>query len=63
MLPPAGADHHGISPSNFVVFGSEVLFQGFDDNGGDEQLWATDGTADGTSEIATGGVGGLQRPS
>jgi hypothetical protein len=69
LLPPAGADHHGISPSNFVVFGSEVLFQGFDDNGGDEQLWATDGrdrrrgrpaatqlTVLGTSEVLFAGV-------
>ena len=60
LLPPFQADPHGISPSNFAVFNGEVLFQGFDDNGGDEQLWATDGTADGTSEIATGGAGGLQ---
>jgi autotransporter passenger strand-loop-strand repeat protein len=55
------ADQHGISPSNFVVFNDKVLFQGFDDNGGDEQLFVTDGTADGTSEIpAGGGANGLQ---
>ena len=28
---------HSISPSNFAVFNGEVLFQGFEDNGGDEQ--------------------------
>jgi hypothetical protein len=64
LLPPdgVGADPHGISPSNFVVFGSEVLFQGFDDNGGDEQLFVTDGTPGGTSEliVSDGGGSGLQ---
>ena len=44
------------------MFGSEVLFQGFDDNGGDEQLFVTDGTAGGTSEliVSDGGGSGLQ---
>ncbi|HML13951.1 MAG TPA: FG-GAP-like repeat-containing protein [Xanthobacteraceae bacterium] len=61
----AGANSGGIfnsafSPS-FVVFGSEVLFDGTDASGNDE-LWVTDGTSAGTSEISVVGAGSAFPP-
>jgi ELWxxDGT repeat protein len=47
-----GAASSGLSPSNFTVFGSEVLFSGADASG-HQSLWVTDGTVSGTSEIST----------
>jgi ELWxxDGT repeat protein len=45
----------GVGP-NFVVFGSEVLFEGHDASG-HNGLWVTNGTSAGTSEIPVAGAG------
>jgi hypothetical protein len=53
-LSAAGANSLGLFNSRlpeFRVFGSEVLFSGVDASG-HHNLWATDGTSGGTSEIA-----------
>jgi hypothetical protein len=50
----SGASAAGLQPESMAVFGSEVLFSGFD-SAGNNGLWETDGTAAGTTEI--GGLG------
>src|SRR5262249_30696269 len=47
----------GLAPNSFFKFGSEMFFRGRDSTGvpfpfGLEQLWVTDGTSAGTSEIS-----------
>jgi ELWxxDGT repeat protein len=63
----AGADSEGLfgpfnqySNPDFTVFGSEVVFDGVDASG-DQNLWVTNGTAAGTSELSVAGTysGGL----
>jgi ELWxxDGT repeat protein len=46
----AGTTGNGFDPSGFTVYDGMVLFSGADTNGHDE-LWTTDGTAAGTTEI------------
>jgi ELWxxDGT repeat protein len=66
-LSVAGADSNGLfnpSPSgnrvNFSVLGSEALFAGYD-SAGHNNLWVTNGTSDGTTELSVAGAytGGL----
>jgi ELWxxDGT repeat protein len=47
----------GFFPS-FTILGGKVLFAGADSNG-NENLWVTDGTASGTSELSVTGTGSL----
>ena len=63
-LAVAGANHNGMFSStnpDFTVFGGKVLFAGEDSNG-NANLWITDGTAAGTSELPVAGAssGGLR---
>ena len=44
-----------LDPNDLTVFGSEVLFNGFDANG-DTNLWVTNGTGAGTSELSVAGA-------
>ena len=46
------------SPGDFIAFGSLFLFEGADANG-HFNLWQTDGTAGGTSEISVPGASSL----
>ena len=49
-LSVANASSSGLSPGNFTVFGSEVLFDGTDASNHD-RLWVTQGTEATTSEL------------
>ena len=46
----AGTTAGGFDPSGFTVYDGVVLFSGVDSSGHDE-LWTTNGTAAGTTEI------------
>jgi hypothetical protein len=50
----SGGNSGGLGPLDLTVFNGEVLFEG-DDASGNHGLWATNGTAAGTTEI--GGLG------
>jgi ELWxxDGT repeat protein len=54
-IPSSGAAPLGLHPTNLTVFGSEVLFNGVDSSGY-QDLWVTDGTTAGTSEISVAGA-------
>ena len=45
----------GLNPTDLTVFGSKVLFAG-EDNSANDNLWVTDGTSAGTSELTVSGV-------
>jgi len=45
---------NGLIPQNLTVFGNKVLFEGLDKNL-NSNLWVTDGTAAGTSELSVNG--------
>jgi hypothetical protein len=47
--------HPDLDPLDLTVFGSEVLFNGIDTSG-DRNLWMTNGTAAGTSELSVVGA-------
>ena len=60
-LPVSGGYSGGIAPNGFsAVFGSDVLFGGYDSSA-HRNLWVTNGTAAGTSELTVAGAysGGL----
>ena len=49
----ASTGKYGLNPSNLITLANgEALFSG-EDSSGLRQLWVTDGTATGTSEIAS----------
>jgi autotransporter passenger strand-loop-strand repeat protein/ELWxxDGT repeat protein len=54
-LSVAGARSTTFDPSYLTVFGSEVLFEGYDISG-NHGLWVTNGTAAGTSELSVAGA-------
>ena len=51
-LTPARAAASGLSPSGMTVLGNKILFEGADASGA-SGLWASDGTAVGTAELAS----------
>jgi hypothetical protein len=55
---PGAGPNPDLEPDNFLVFGSgsEVLFTGYDANGLNN-LWVTNGTGPGTSELSVAGAG------
>ena len=51
----AGVSLYGLQPVDFTVFGSKVLFLG-NDASDHYNLWVTDGTGAGTSELTVSGA-------
>lgn len=67
LLPTDGNADYGLQPNDLTVFGSEILFEGFDNSAGansDWGLFVTNGTTSGTSELSIGGAysGGIFGP-